>query len=40
MDGGKISVGDSLRHFRGVLTGVPVYEGPTGPLLGVERRGK
>jgi len=40
MENGKIRVGDSLRHFRGVLTGVPVYEGPTGPLLGDERRGK
>ena len=29
LDGGRISVGDALRDFRGILTGVPVYEGPT-----------
>ena len=38
MADGKIRVGEALRHFRGVLTGVPVYEGATDPLLGVERR--
>jgi len=38
MNDGKIRVGDPLRHFRGVLTGVPVYEGSTDPLLGTERR--
>ena len=27
MDDGRISVGDVLRNFRGVLTGVPTYEG-------------
>ena len=27
-----------LRDFRGVLTGVPVYEGTNEPLLGTERR--
>jgi circadian clock protein KaiC len=27
MDGGRISVGHPLREFRGVLTGVPIYEG-------------
>lgn len=33
MDGGRISVGDKLRDFRGILTGVPVYEGDdTGSL--------
>jgi circadian clock protein KaiC len=26
-ENGKIKVGEALRHFRGVLTGVPVYEG-------------
>ena len=35
MDDGKIRIGETLRHFRGVLTGVPVYEGdlanPTKP---------
>jgi hypothetical protein len=36
MDGG-INVGEPLRQFRGVLTGVPVYEGSTEPLLDSER---
>ena len=27
LDGGRISVGEALRDFRGILTGVPVYEG-------------
>ncbi len=34
LDGGRISVGEALREFRGILTGVPVYEGPTGALAG------
>jgi circadian clock protein KaiC len=38
MTEGCIKVGDPLRHFRGVLTGVPVYEGSNDPLLGTERR--
>jgi circadian clock protein KaiC len=38
MDGGSISVGEALREFRGVLTGVPVYEGSTAPLMGNDRR--
>ncbi len=38
MSGGAIKVGAPLRDFRGVLTGVPVYEGSTEPLLGTERR--
>jgi circadian clock protein KaiC len=38
MANGGIRVGETLRHFRGVLTGVPVYEGSTDPLLGAERR--
>ncbi len=38
MNGGRIQVGEALREFRGVLTGVPVYEGSTEPLLGTERR--
>ena len=38
MNDGKIRVGATLRDFRGVLTGVPVYEGSTEPLLGAERR--
>ena len=28
LDGGRISVGDALTDFRGILSGVPVYEGP------------
>jgi circadian clock protein KaiC len=31
---GGIRVGDTLRDFRGVLTGVPVYEGSFDPLMG------
>lgn len=38
MNSGAIRVGEPLREFRGVLTGVPVYEGSTEPLLGTERR--
>ncbi len=38
MHEGRIQVGEALREFRGVLTGVPVYEGPPEPLLGTERR--
>jgi circadian clock protein KaiC len=38
MTDGRIQVGDPLRNFRGVLTGVPVYEGSNEPLLGAERR--
>ncbi|HWI20279.1 MAG TPA: ATPase domain-containing protein [Vicinamibacterales bacterium] len=38
MNHGRITVGDALRQFRGVLTGVPIYEGSTDPLLGTERR--
>ena len=37
MRNGSIRVGEVLREFRGVLTGVPVYEGPTAPLVGTER---
>ena len=33
---GAISVGPPLREFRGVLTGVPVYEGPQPKLSGAE----
>jgi circadian clock protein KaiC len=33
LDGG-VHVGETLRHFRGVLTGVPTYEG-TAPPLGI-----
>ena len=38
MNDGGIKVGAALREFRGILTGVPVYEGSTEPLLGTERR--
>jgi circadian clock protein KaiC len=38
MDASGIKVGEPLRQFRGVLTGVPVYEGSTEPLLGSDRR--
>ena len=37
MAGGRIRVGEQLRKFRGILTGVPVYEGPNDPLLGADR---
>jgi len=30
---GGLEVGPPLREFRGVLTGVPNYEGPAGPLM-------
>ena len=36
LDGSGIQVGEPLREFRGVLTGVPVYEGSPGPLLGAD----
>ena len=38
MTDGAIRVGAPLRNFRGVLTGVPVYEGPADPLIGADRR--
>ena len=38
MTEGHIKVGEPLRNFRGVLTGVPVYEGSSEPLLGTDRR--
>ncbi len=34
---GGLRVGATLRNFRGVLTGVPVYEGETVPLMDKER---
>jgi circadian clock protein KaiC len=36
MHSGKIEVGEALRQFRGVLTGVPTYEGTPDPLLSTE----
>jgi circadian clock protein KaiC len=38
MTDGRIRVGEPLRNFRGVLTGVPVYEGASDPLMAAERR--
>jgi circadian clock protein KaiC len=38
MSEGRIRVGEALREFRGILTGVPVYEGSSEPLLGTDRR--
>ena len=38
MNDGAIRVGEPLKKFRGVLTGVPVYEGSTEPLMGSEQR--
>jgi circadian clock protein KaiC len=37
MHGGQIRVGEALRKFRGILTGVPVYEGSNDPLLETDR---
>jgi circadian clock protein KaiC len=37
LDGGRIAIGAPLRDFRGVLTGVPVYEGTETP--GRDREG-
>jgi circadian clock protein KaiC len=34
LDAQGISVGEVLTQFRGVLTGVPIYEGEAGPLMG------
>ena len=34
MNNGAVKVGEPLRQFRGVLTGVPVYEGSSEPLQG------
>jgi circadian clock protein KaiC len=31
MEQGRISVGQPLREFRGVLTGVPIFEGASAP---------
>jgi circadian clock protein KaiC len=37
MHQGRIRVGEALRKFRGILTGVPVYEGSNDPLLETDR---
>jgi circadian clock protein KaiC len=34
LDPGRISVGEPLRDFRGVMTGVPIYESSDGPKHG------
>jgi circadian clock protein KaiC len=34
LEGGQIRIGEPLRQFHGVLTGVPVYEGARDPLIG------
>jgi circadian clock protein KaiC len=34
LDRDGIQVGEALRQFRGVLTGVPIFEGDVGPLMG------
>jgi circadian clock protein KaiC len=39
LENGAIRVGKALTSFRGVLTGVPVYEGPTEPLIDGHGRG-
>jgi len=33
LDGGHIRIGEPLRQFRGVLTGVPEYVGEREPLI-------
>lgn len=33
LEPGRIRIGEPLREFRGVLTGVPSYEGSRGPLM-------
>ena len=38
LDGGRIVIGEPLREFRGVLTGVPIYEGREIPAAGQRRR--
>jgi circadian clock protein KaiC len=32
LEAGRIKVGEPLREFRGILTGVPVFEGDASPL--------
>jgi circadian clock protein KaiC len=38
MTPGKIAIGAPLREFRGVLTGVPTYDGSNGQAVKLERR--
>ena len=37
LNGSGIHIGQPLRSFRGVLTGVPIYEGTSGPSTNAER---
>jgi len=39
LDEGRISVGRTLREFRGVLTGVPTYDDPHPPLVAKDTEG-
>jgi circadian clock protein KaiC len=39
LDEGRISVGRTLREFRGVLTGVPTYDDPHAPLVAKDPEG-
>jgi circadian clock protein KaiC len=39
LENGAIRVGQALRAFRGILTGVPVYEGSEEPLISGHGRG-
>ena len=39
LENGAVRVGKALTAFRGVLTGVPVYEGPSEPLISSNDRG-
>jgi circadian clock protein KaiC len=39
LENGAIRVGETLRSFRGILTGVPVYEGSDEPLIKDHGRG-
>ena len=38
IDGGGLRVGEPLRQFSGVLTGVPTYQGDSGGLLAERQR--
>ena len=37
MDDGRITIGEPLRSFRGVLTGVPILEDGESPPWGIRR---
>jgi circadian clock protein KaiC len=40
LDQGRISVGRTLREFRGVLTGVPTYDVPDAPPVATDPEGE